>query len=188
MSIIKKVNRLLICRAHKVWQKLLRHWIIWTNVGIQIDSDFEIFPGVRFQVTDGGRLIIHSGVSIGAGTIIIVQNGVIEIGSNTYIGPWSLLCACESIIIGADVLIAERVTIRDQNHNIALPGIIRKNGSHSSPIVISSNVWIGANAVILKGVEIETGAVVAASAVVNIDVPSKVIVAGVPARIIKSIS
>jgi acetyltransferase-like isoleucine patch superfamily enzyme len=188
MNIIKKFNRYLVHRVAKIFSGVKCFWLVWTNVGVQISSNVQIFPGVRFQVTDGGRLIVHSGVSIGAGSFIKVQNGVLEIGRDTYIGPWSVICAIESISIGSDVLIAERVSIRDQNHHISSPGLIRNNGLDSSPIVISSNVWIGANAVVLKGVVIENSSVVAAGAIVNIDVPSGVVVAGSPARIVKQIS
>lgn len=182
MNLIKKINRHCIYRLSKIWQKLTRFWIIWTNVGVEIGSEFEISPGVHFQVTDGARLIIHSGVSIGAGVLIIVKVGVLVIGKDTYIGPWSVICACDSITIGDDVLIAERVTIRDQNHNTELQGLIRENGLDTSPVTISSNVWIGANAVILMGVEIESGSVVGAGSVVNKKVFANQIVAGVPAR------
>ena len=52
-------------------------------------------------------------------------------------------------------------------------------------LLIGSDVWIGANAVILRGVTVGNGAVIAAGAVVNKDVPSYAIVGGVPAKIIK---
>lgn len=55
----------------------------------------------------------------------------------------------------------------------------------SAPIHIGNHVWIGARATILKGVTIGDGAVVAAGAVVNKDVPPNTLVGGVPARIIK---
>ena len=55
----------------------------------------------------------------------------------------------------------------------------------SAPIVIKNNVWIGMAAIILKGVTIGEGAIVAAGAVVTRDVPAHTIVAGVPAKVIK---
>ena len=56
-----------------------------------------------------------------------------------------------------------------------------------APVKIGNKVWIGANVTILPGVSIGEGAVLAAGAVVNKDVPARTIVAGVPARVIKSI-
>jgi acetyltransferase-like isoleucine patch superfamily enzyme len=55
----------------------------------------------------------------------------------------------------------------------------------SSPVKIGDNVWLGARATVLKGVTIGDGAVVAAGALVTRDVPSRTVVAGVPARVIK---
>ena len=55
----------------------------------------------------------------------------------------------------------------------------------SAPMIIKDNVWIGMSAIILKGVTIGEGAIVAAGAVVTRDVPAHAIVAGVPAKVIK---
>ena len=55
----------------------------------------------------------------------------------------------------------------------------------SAPIIIKDNVWIGMSAIILKGVTVGEGAIVAAGSVVTKDVPPHTIVAGVPARVIK---
>ena len=59
--------------------------------------------------------------------------------------------------------------------------------SESKPIAIESNVWIGFNAVVLKGVRIGEGSIVAACAVVTRDVPPYSVVAGNPARVVKSL-
>lgn len=57
--------------------------------------------------------------------------------------------------------------------------------SHTKPAVIGNDVWIGQNAVIMDGVHVGDGAIVAAGAVVTKDVPPYAIVGGVPARVIK---
>ena len=62
----------------------------------------------------------------------------------------------------------------------------RKN-TYPAPIVLGKNVWVGSNSTILQGVTIGDNAVVAAGAVVAKDVPSNVVVGGVPAKIIKII-
>ena len=56
-----------------------------------------------------------------------------------------------------------------------------------APIHIGKQVWIGANATILPGVTVGDGAVIAAGAVVTRDVPERAVVAGVPARVVKTI-
>lgn len=91
------------------------------------------------------------------------------------------------IIIGDDVLIGPGVKIFTGNHGTQLNGIpmveqkrVEKN------ILIGCDVWIGANCVVLSGVNINDGAIVAAGSVVTKDVPKNTIVGGVPAKIIKS--
>ena len=59
---------------------------------------------------------------------------------------------------------------------------------YPSPIVIGRNVWIGANATVLPGVTVGDDAIIAAGAVVTKNVPEKAVVAGVPARVIKTIA
>ena len=76
--------------------------------------------------------------------------------------------------------ISEDVIIRDSDNHC-----IKKTGyQKTKPIYIGNHVWIGLRATVLKGVTIGDGAIVAAGAVVNKDVPPKTLVGGVPARII----
>jgi len=91
------------------------------------------------------------------------------------------------IIIEDNVLIGPNVVIRASGHryeDIDMP--IRKQGHHKGRIIIKEDVWIGANVVILPNVTIGQGAVIGAGAVVTKDVESYSIVAGVPAKKIKS--
>ena len=76
--------------------------------------------------------------------------------------------------------ISENVIIRDSdNHQIT------GGNSMFAPVIIKDNAWIGMSAIILKGVTVGEGAIVAAGSVVTKDVPPHTIVAGVPARVIK---
>lgn len=98
---------------------------------------------------------------------------------NTIIGP---------VTIGNHVNLAQGITVTALNHNFSDTGKrIDEQGVSTMPVVISDDVWIGANAVILPGVTIGKHAVVAAGAVVTKDVPDGCIAAGVPAKIIKKI-
>jgi len=127
------------------------------------------------------RLIIDGEFTIFNGcTVSIQENAVLKIGSG-YINSNSMILCFNQITIGNDVIIADQVTIRDSdNHNIIYEGY-----EESKPINIGNHVWIGMKATILKGVTIGDGAIIAAGAVVTKDVPSKCLVAGVPAKIIK---
>lgn len=78
----------------------------------------------------------------------------------------------EKISIGKDSLIAEGVTIRDQDHQFDLTEIpIRLQGSTTDAIIIGEDVWLGAKATILKGVRIGDHAIIGANSVVTKDIP-----------------
>lgn len=114
--------------------------------------------------------------------ICVEEEANLEIGS-AFVNRDSKIYCTKSIKIGNEVAISEGVIIRDSDiHNI----YIQNNKiEKTKPIVIEDYVWIGMNAIILKGVKIGKGAVVAAGSVVTKDVPSNTIVAGNPARIIR---
>lgn len=121
----------------------------------------------RFWIYAGSDVSIQSGASLTLGTGYANYN-------------CKILCF-NSIEIGDDVCIAEGVVIRDSdNHHIHRDGY-----TMTAPIKIGNHVWIGMNAMILKGVSIGDGAVIAAGAVVTSDVPAKALVGGVPAKVIK---
>ncbi|MEO2082246.1 MAG: acyltransferase [Leeuwenhoekiella sp.] len=134
-----------------------------------------------------GKLKISMGYSSRIKRNVIIQgSGEIYLGENSYISSFSVIGANESIFIGKNVMIADGVSIRDTDHNFENLDIPMINqGIVTAPIVIKDNVWIGYGAVITKGVTIESGAIIAANAVVTKDVPENAIVGGVPARILK---
>lgn len=132
-------------------------------------------------VRDNSKLIIKNSFDVFAGgTIGIVDNAKLTIGSG-YMNMNSKIHCFNEINIGEDVIISENVIIRDSDGH----DILYEKYKKSSPINIGNHVWIGLNATILKGVTIGDGAIIAAGAVVTKDVPSKSLVAGVPAKIIK---
>lgn len=114
----------------------------------------------------------------------------ISIGSDVFIGRG---CCFQSehgeIRIGDCVMFGPGVNIHGGNHDISagvIPMIKRtKQLGEDGLVSIGNDVWIGANAIILAGVSIGNGAVVAAGSVVNKDVPKNSVVGGVPAKVIK---
>jgi acetyltransferase-like isoleucine patch superfamily enzyme len=95
-----------------------------------------------------------------------------------------MIISKQKIEIGQHCQIAFGVTISDHDfHRTYKNGI---QNPETSPVIIEDGVWIGMNATILKGVTIGERAIVAAGAVVTHDVPARAMVAGVPAKIIKS--
>jgi acetyltransferase-like isoleucine patch superfamily enzyme len=115
----------------------------------------------------------------------------ISVGNNVYIGPGAKFIAPKSFIrIGNKVMFGPDVTIRGGDHNTTVIGkfmsdVHEKLPENDQGVVINDDVWVGTRAVILKGVEIGRGSIVAANAVLSKAVAPYSIVAGVPAKVIK---
>jgi acetyltransferase-like isoleucine patch superfamily enzyme len=117
----------------------------------------------------------------------------IEVGDNVYIGPGAMFLASNSLIkIGNKTLFGPNVSIIGGNHSTHLIGKLMadyklsdKVASDDLPVVISEDVWIGSGAIILNGVHIGRGSIVAAGAVVTKNVSPYSVVGGVPAKVIK---
>lgn len=109
----------------------------------------------------------------------------IIIGDDCFIGSGCEFNISSGIEVGNKVLIASGCRFVDHNHGIA-PGLpIGNQPGTAARISVEDNTWIGANVVILQGVSIGTGAVVAAGAVVTRPVPANAIMGGVPAKVIR---
>ncbi|MFZ5502753.1 MAG: acyltransferase [Pseudomonadota bacterium] len=152
------------------------------------------------------RVVGKEKVTLEVGSLTIIEGSIfydrsgaqVLIGDRTFIGISSIVCA-EKIEIGNDVLISWGCTIVDHNshatdwtsrkNDVVAWGQGKKDWSSVTikPVKISDRVWIGLNAIILKGVTIGEGAIVGAGSVVTKDVPPYTIVAGNPARIIREI-
>jgi acetyltransferase-like isoleucine patch superfamily enzyme len=118
----------------------------------------QFYSGVRLEVGKGGELRIGHGTYLNRNTFILA-NSVVDIGSYCKIS-WDV------IIIDSD------------QHEI--PG----KASGDRPIKIDGGAWIGCRSIILKGVHIGAGAIVAAGSVVTKDVPAYTVVGGVPAKVL----
>jgi acetyltransferase-like isoleucine patch superfamily enzyme len=166
---------------------LFRRWfVVLANSDCHIDRTVTIGRGVEIHVSDGGVLNIGASVTIKPNCIIVVKRGRLDIGPRVFLGWGTVVCANQKVSIGDDCLIAEYVTIRDQNHGTT-PGEIPFNQQEmkSKEIAIGKNVWIGAKATILAGASVGANSVVAAHAVVTREVETGVVVGGVPARLMR---
>jgi acetyltransferase-like isoleucine patch superfamily enzyme len=154
-------------------------------LGLNLPSGTDIGKGAFLSATDGGGIIVGRNVSLGRYSEVVARGGNVTMGDNVHLGTGSIVVCTEAITIGSDALIAEYVTIRDQDHEFETAHSTRLAGMRTAPIRIGDNVWIGAKATITRGVTIGDNAVVGANAVVTRDVPANAVVGGVPARILK---
>nr|WP_159022662.1 acyltransferase [Formosa sp. L2A11] len=138
------------------------------------------FPSV-FVLRENAEILVRKSFSIYSGSKIYVNKDAKLILGSGYINNNFNLSCFKQIEIGHDVAISENVCIRDtDNHKI-----LNSSQEPTMPIKIGNHVWIGMNATILKGVTIGDGAIIAAGALVNKDVPPKCLVGGVPASLIR---
>lgn len=195
-------------RKRELWRG---HWL--RLVGVQAGYRFGVGPGVRVlyprcltvghNVTIEGPAYLHClsaiGVHIGdrsniehnfylhcGGTLGDHSHGFFRLGDNSFIGPNAVMGAGGGIVIGNGVLFGPNVIVSSENHNIddlQLP--IREQGVSRKGVVIEDECWIASRAVILDGVRLGAGSVVAAGAVVVRDVPPNAIVGGVPAKVLR---
>lgn len=129
--------------------------------GTEVHDSFRMFP--PFYTDCGKNLRIGRRVFINAGCKFQDQGG---------------------ITIGDDVLVGHNCVIATLNH-VMDPD--RRADMVPAPVKICDKVWIGANVTILQGVTVGEGAVIAAGAVINKDVPSRSVVGGIPAKVLKYI-
>lgn len=135
-------------------------------------------PYRQFALGRGSVVESYSCINNAVGDVIIGDHTRIGL-HNTIIGPVS---------IGNNVNLAQGITVTALNHNFGdATKRIDEQGVSTKPVVIGNDVWIGANVVVLPGVTIGSHCVVAAGAVVTKDVPDRTLVAGVPAKVIKTI-
>ena len=119
-------------------------------------------------------------------------NPKIRIGNNVIINHDCHIGAIQLVEIGNNVLFGSRVYISDHNHgttslqDMKLPPVQRPTVS-KGPVIIGDNIWIGEGSAILSNVTVGNNSIIATNAVVTKDVPEFSVVAGVPARIIKTV-
>jgi galactoside O-acetyltransferase len=132
-------------------------------IGAPVDDSFSLIP--PFYTTGGEN---------------------IRIGRNVFINQNCTLYDLGGIDIGDDVMIGPNVSLITSSHPIEPSR--RRDAVIAKPIVIGKNVWIAAGVTIIGGVTVGENAVVAAGSVVTKNVPADTLVAGNPARVIRSIA
>lgn len=165
---------------------------------VDIDPSAKVtFRSIRMKSTN--RLAVGKGSILQASVSFEKDNAELLVGSNTFVGASHLVCAVR-IEIGDDVQVSWGCTIIDSDLH-AISWSKRRNDAHewwyngrkdwshvlSKPVKLGNKCWLGTHVIVVKGVEIGEGAVVAAGSVVTKDVPPWTIVGGNPAKVVRTI-
>ncbi len=165
--------------------------------GVDLGKDVRLAAGVDFNIGSGfrnclrnprakGRITLGEGAWVERGAVLWAFDGSITLERCVYLGPYVTIYGHGGVEIGEETLVSMKATILSSNHSIPGMGrLIRREPDVCLPTKIGRDVWIGANAVVLGGVTIGDGAVVAAGAVAAQDVEAGAVVAGVPARLLR---
>jgi acetyltransferase-like isoleucine patch superfamily enzyme len=197
--------RLLPFFLRGLWEKLfMGESSGWVLVGKQVSIRYAAYlqAGKELIIEDYAeinarstqKIILGNRVTIGKYAIIRPGNlyggepgeGLV-VGDHSNIGPYCYIGCSGHISIGNNVMISPRVSIYAENHvfdNTDTP--IKSQGVKKENVVIEDDCWIASNSILLAGVTIGKGSIVAAGSVVTQDVPPYSVVAGVPARVIKN--
>ena len=132
------------------------------------------------------------------GSIISYNHGKVRLGKWAKVGMGCKINCVNKIIIGDDTAIADFVTIVDHNFHPVNPDDRRymRHTPHGSlerqpmfsanaPIIIGSNVWLGTNVRVCKGVTIGDNSVIGANSIVTKDIPANCVAVGNPAKVVK---
>lgn len=131
-------------------------------------------------LNDGVEINATHRVSIGQGTTVqrnVTINGEVIIGAQCLFAPNVFMSSTSHV---HDLY--PGLSIREQERRISREEFLER---YNKPITIGDDVWLGANVVVMPGVRIGSHVVIGANTVVNTDIPSGVIAAGVPVRIIR---
>lgn len=157
--------------------------------GVDLGADLLLESDILWRIATGAQLRVGDETQVRRGCELKVDTrAVVSIGRRVHLGPWCTLSALEAIEVGDDCLIAERVSIRDHDHVFASRAMpYSQQGYTVAPVRLGRNVWLGANVTLTKGVTLGDDCVVAAHAVVTRSFPAGSLIAGVPARLLRSL-
>jgi len=167
---------------------------IFYPTNLQVGYNTIIEDGAEINCLSQQGIKLGNRVTIGKYAIIRPSNiyggpigAGLTMGDNSNIGPYNYIGCSGKITIGNNVMLAPRVSIYAENHVFDHPdALIRDQGVEKKEVIIEDDCWIAANSILLAGVTIGKGSVVAAGSVVTENVPPYSVVGGVPAKLIKS--
>ncbi|MCX6267608.1 MAG: acyltransferase [Bacteroidetes bacterium] len=154
---------------------------------VMIGDQVEINALCKEGVIIGNNVSIHRNTIIDCTGVIRELGEGLEIGNNVGIAQNCFIQVRGRVKIGSNIMFAPNVSIFSENHNTAsLEKLMIEQGTIRKGVTIEDDVWIGTRSVVLDGVTIGRGSIIAAGSIVNRDVAPWSIVGGVPARLIRS--
>lgn len=129
----------------------------------------------------GERATVECGVQFK----VVEADALLDLGKHVFVGAYCVFDVAAQVRVGERSMFGPGCMIVDHNHGMEIGIPMNGQPCRSRHITIGVDVWIGAHAVLLPGVQIGRGAVVGAGSVVTKDVPEYAIVAGNPARVVK---
>lgn len=152
--------------------------------------------GAMPQIFGNGRIELGEDVRIGSRCTWVVGFKVstaaeLVVGNRVSLNYQNMISVAQSVRIGDDTMVAGNVQIYDNISHPLSPGRRLRHETftleESAPVVIGRNVWLGTNAIIMRGVTVGDNSVVAAGSIVTRPVPPNTLVGGNPASVIKAI-
>src|SRR3954453_7834728 len=180
-------------RAHGMlnhnYARLIARWA-WLKLrwGKRLQTDGLCFvgPGVTLEIGRDAVLRLGRWSWIGHGTKIRAPEGAVEMGAKTVLGQECTIPPFQSVRIGRECILADRVMLIDFDHGVVeVERPIRLQGIYKRDVQVGNNCWVGYGACILRGVTIGDNCVVGTTTVVTKDVPDNAVVGGVPARLLR---
>ncbi len=154
---------------------------------LQLDGLAFVCPRVTLEIGKGAVLHLGRWSWLGHGTKIRVHEGEVAIGAKTVVGQDCTISCYQHVSIGRECIVADRVMLIDFDHGVVeVERPIRLQGIYKRDVRVGHNVWIGYGACFLRGVTVGDNCVVGTNSVVTKDVPDNAVVAGTPARVIRS--
>jgi acetyltransferase-like isoleucine patch superfamily enzyme len=144
-------------------------------------------PGVTFEIGRAATVTLGRWSWIGHGSKIRAHEGSVEIGAKTVLGQECTISSFQHVAIGRECIVADRVMLIDFDHGVVeVERPVRLQGIYKRDVDVGHNCWIGYGACILRGVTIGDNCIVGANTVVTKDVPDDTVVAGAPAKALRT--
>ncbi|EQB34419.1 hypothetical protein M947_11090 [Sulfurimonas hongkongensis] len=150
---------------------------------IYIGNNVSFLGTIDLRNRENGKIIIQNDSTIEHEVrLVSARDGIISIGEDSTIGPFTIINGGGNVIIGKKCLFAKGISINANDHKFYKNIPIREQGFTHKDVVIEDDVWLGANVCINKGVNLKRGSIIGANAVVTKDTEEYSINVGIPSK------